>query len=74
MGQISDDDFISGIQFMIENHIIIIPNLPESAASSDGTVPSWVRNNANWWALDKISEKEFVSAIKFLIEKGIIIV
>ena len=74
MGQISDDDFISGIQFMIENHIIIIPNLPESAASSDGMVPSWVRNNANWWALDKISEKEFVSAIKFLIEKGIIIV
>ncbi|MCH7967335.1 MAG: peptidase, partial [Thaumarchaeota archaeon] len=32
------------------------------------------RNNANWWALDKISEEEFVNGIKYLIQQGIITV
>ena len=73
-GKINDDDFVSGIEFMIENNIITIPNLPDSQTSSDDTVPSWVRNNANWWALDQISEKEFINAIKYLVEKGIIVV
>jgi hypothetical protein len=35
-------------------------------------VPDWIRNNANWWAHDKISEKEFVNGIKYLISNGII--
>ena len=73
-GEIDDETFVSGIQFMIENQIIVIPNLPESQSNIDTTIPSWVRNNANWWALDKITEDDFVSAIKFLVEKGIIIV
>ena len=73
-GEIDDDTFVSGIEFMIENNIIMIPNLPESQISEDNSVPSWVRNNANWWALDRISEEEFVNAIKFLVEKGIIVV
>ena len=73
-GEIDDDTFVSGIQFMIENQIILIPDLPESQSNIDTTIPSWVRNNANWWASDKITEDDFVSAIKFLVEKGIIIV
>ena len=72
-GQINDDDFVSGIEFMIENDIIVIPNLPESQ-NSDADLPSWIRNTANWWSLDQISEDEFVNAIKYLIENGIIIV
>jgi len=71
-GQISDNEFISGLEFMIENDIIIIPNLPESEESNSQDVPDWVRNNANWWSLDQISEDEFVNGIKYLIEKGII--
>ena len=71
-GQITDNEFISGIEYMIEKDIIIIPNLPESEKSNSQDVPNWVRNNANWWALDQISEDEFVNAIEFLIEKGII--
>ncbi len=72
-GKISDGEFISGLQFMIENDIIRITNLPESDITAK-EVPDWVRNNANWWAHDKISEKEFVNGIKYLISNGIIIV
>jgi len=73
-GKISDKEFISGVQFMIQNSIIIIPNLPEPQISDDKDIPVWIRNNANWWALDKISEEEFVNGIKYLIQQGIIAV
>jgi len=72
-GNINDGEFISGLQFMIENDIIRIANLPESDITTK-EVPDWIRNNANWWAHDKISEKEFVNGIKYLISNGIIIV
>jgi len=72
-GKISDKEFISGVQFMIQNNIMIIPNLPESQAS-DEDIPVWIRNNANWWALDKISEEEFINGIKYLIQQGIVVV
>jgi hypothetical protein len=71
-GKIDDKEFISGIQFMIKNNILIIPNLPDSQTSDDKDIPTWVRNNASWWALNKISEEEFVSGIKYLIQQGII--
>ena len=72
-GKINDADFVSGIEFMIENNIIVIPNLPDSQ-NSNADLPPWVRNTANWWSLDQISEDEFINAIKYLIEKGIIVV
>ncbi len=73
-GQITDSDFLAGIEFMIENNIIVIPYLPEPDSNSDHDVPNWIRNNANWWTQDKISEDEFVNGIKFLIQNGIIVV
>jgi len=57
---------------MIENDIILIQNIPEPEESNSQDVPDWVRNNANWWALDQISDDEFVNAIEYLIGKGII--
>jgi len=73
-GHISDDDFVSGIQFLIENDIIIIPDMPESQISQEKDVPDWIRNNASWWSYDRISEEEFLNGIKYLIQEGIIVV
>ncbi len=73
-GQITDSDFLAGIEFMIEKNIIVIPYLPEPESNSNHDVPNWIRNNASWWAQDKISEDEFVNGIKFLIQNGIIVV
>jgi len=70
-GKIVDDEFVSGLQFMIENDIITITDLPEYKTTSE-KMPRWIRSNAGWWALDKISEKEFVNGIKYLIINGII--
>jgi len=34
-------------------------------------IPSWVKNNAGWWADDKIGDSDFVSGIQYLITEGI---
>jgi len=70
--QIGDSDFISGIQFMIQQKIILVSGTPGESSQGDVPVPEWVRNNAGWWADDKISEEEFVKALEFLIQNGII--
>jgi type VI secretion system secreted protein Hcp len=70
--QIGDSDFISGIQFMIQEKIILVSGQPSGSAQTDTPVPGWVRNNAGWWADDLISEDEFVKALEFLIQNGII--
>ena len=37
-------------------------------------IPSWVKNNAGWWADGTISESEFLRGIQFLIKEEIIII
>ena len=34
-------------------------------------IPFWVKNNAGWWADDKISDTDFVSGLQYLIDKKI---
>jgi len=71
-GQIGDSDFTSGIQFMIKENIMVIPDLPEQTSETTQGVPDWVRNNAGWWADGMISDDDFVSGIRYLVEQGII--
>jgi len=52
--------------------LIIAFSLVGILNANAGTVPDWVKNNAGWWATDKISENEFLNAIEFLINNGII--
>lgn len=74
-GVIDDNSFVSGIQFLIENSILKIPptRVEVSATSdSDLQLPSWVKNNAKWWAEEKVSESEFISSMQFLVKNNII--
>lgn len=72
-GKISDNDFVQGLQYMIDNNIIILNAIP-SGKSSESEIPSWVRNVANWWSNDLISEDEFVQSLRYLIDQGIVVV
>jgi len=72
-GQIGDSDFTNGIQHLMKEKIINIPDLPEQASeTAEEKVPDWVKNNAGWWADGLISEEDFLNGIKYLVEKGII--
>jgi hypothetical protein len=71
-GDMSDSEFISGLDFMLEHRIILIPHLHYSEQNFVSDIPDWVRNNAHWWANDLISQQEFVSSLGYLIEEQII--
>ena len=52
------------------------PNLKEeiSDVKEIKNIPSWVKNNAKWWADGSIDEGSFVAGIEFLVKEGIILV
>ena len=72
--QIPDSAFLQGIQYLIQEEIMIIHSNEASESSQSQEVPTWIKNTAGWWAEDKISEVEFVNAIEFLIKHRIITV
>jgi len=72
-GLIADSDFISGIQFLIEKEIMVIPETQPVSKSSEG-IPDWVKNNAGWWSDSLIGDSDFVSGIQYLIQQGIIVI
>lgn len=71
-GQIDDANFISGIQFLIQNRIIIVSDVSVTSQTSDDSIPLWVKNNAKWWSEGLISETDFLNGLEHLIEHGII--
>jgi len=70
-GSIDDGSFLSGISYLIQNNILVVPPTDAGAASS-GTVPEWVKNTAGWWADGTIDDGTFVNAIQYLIKEGLI--
>ncbi len=69
---ISDNEFIDGIEHLIEKEIISV--MPSERSTFEKEIPDWIKNNAKWWADDLISDKDFVESIQYLVKKGIILV
>jgi len=70
--QIGDNDFVSGIEYLIKNGIISVPGVEVSTGSSSTEIPDWIQNNAGWWADSLISDEDFVEGIQWLITDGVI--
>lgn len=70
-GLIEDFEFIDGIEYLIAERIIEIPNLSQNS-SSKNMIPDWVRQNIGWWSNGLTSDTELVNSIQYLVEKGII--
>jgi len=72
-GAIGDNDFVSGIQYLIQKGIIQIPQTTSPPlASESNEIPAWIKNNADWWSQGLISDDDFVKGIQYLVEQGII--
>jgi len=69
-GLIEDADFVSGIQYLINEEIMTIPQT-QSGQSTQQAIPNWIKNNAGWWADGLIEDADFVSGIQYLITNGI---
>jgi len=69
--KIDDSSFIEGIQYLIDNDIILVPSTSSGTGGSQ-TIPSWIKNNACWWSQNLISDEDFASGLQYLIGQGII--
>ena len=79
--EISEKEFLTGIEYFINNNIISLPFMPcgmaAATAALDPTleeklIPDWVKNVAGWWATDKIEDADFINGIKYLIEQELL--
>jgi hypothetical protein len=68
---ITDDDFLMGIEYLIENGVIRISE--QAGHGQEKTVPNWVRNNSCWWAAGAINDGDFVNGLSYLVRYGIIV-
>ena len=74
-GQVGDQDFVKGIQYLIQKGIMQIPTQTNTNPSS-GTqqIPSWVKTTAGWWSSGQVGDQDFVKGIQWLVSNGIIAV
>jgi len=38
------------------------------------SIPTWIKNNAGWWATDQIDDSAFLQGIQYLIKEGIMVI
>jgi len=70
---IEDSGFAQGMQYLIIERIMTIPETTQGHPSEGSDeIPSWVKNNARWWADGQITDNDFVKGMQYLVEQGII--
>ena len=73
-GEISENEFLTGIEYLINNNIISLDSMPcgRLGTSPTESVPDWIKNNAMWWSEDLIEDIDFINGIEYLIKIRII--
>ena len=73
-GLIDDESFIQGLQFLIQEGILSIPDAEPSddTGDTDGSIPGWLKNTAMWWGEGLIDDESFIQGLQFLIKAGIL--
>ena len=52
----------------------VFPIVVDRASIDQTSIPTWIKNNAGWWATDQIDDEAFVQGIQYLIQEGIMAV
>jgi len=71
--QISDSEFLEGIDFLFEKQIVSVPQR-DVISESQWSIPSWIKTSAGWWYEEKISDDDFLNIIENLVKRKIIVV
>jgi len=78
IGDISENEFLTGIEYLINNNIILLYDVPcnekieSQTTSSAEMVPDWIKNNAIWWSDNLIDDIDFINGLQYLIKHKII--
>ncbi len=70
--KMTDDRFAKGIDAIIKEYKINIPNFDDLEEIPAQQIPNWFKNNARWWSEGQITDLDFTNGIEFLVKNGII--
>ncbi len=73
-GMIDDNTFVAGLQYLIREGIIVIPDTQQGTGSGSSVIPGWIKDNAGLWSDGMIDDNTFVAGIQYLIRNGIILI
>jgi len=51
--------------------VVLAGILTIPSSSAQDVIPSWIKNNAGWWADEQIDDGTLVSGLQWLISNGI---
>lgn len=71
--EISDLEFADGIEFLIKEGIIIVPQSESQTPGNEVKIPNWVKTSTGWWIDRIISDNEYAASLEYLIKAGIIV-
>ena len=71
-GQISDNDFVNSIQYLLQKQILEVPSSQGQPISDNHQIPVWIKNNTGSWATGKIPDDEFVVGLQYLMQNGVL--
>ena len=54
--------------------MLLVPASISTVQAQDSEIPSWIKNNAGWWATDQIDDSSFLQGIQYLIKEGIMVI
>jgi len=74
-GDISENEFVTGIEYLINNNIILLDFVPcndkiQSQYGDTKSVPDWIKNNASWWSDNLIDDITFINGLQYLVQIG----
>lgn len=70
-GDIPDETFVQGIQYLIKERIMEIPPTTQGQSSGASKIPDYIKTNAGWWSQGAIDDTTFVQGLQYLIKEGI---
>ena len=77
-GDISENEFLTGIEYLINNNIISLRSIScnekieSQTTSSAEMIPDWIKNNASWWSDNLIDDIDFINGLEYLIKHKIV--
>ena len=72
-GYTSDDEFISAMQYLVNEGIITLPPTEKALDSEDENIPSWIKQTVGFWVDGYTTDVEFINAIQYLVKQGVIV-
>ena len=67
---ISDNEFLNGIEYLVNQNIIKISEKPDSESSKE--TPKLIKTNSCLWASDSLLDDEFMTRIAHLVKNSTI--